>query len=155
MYAGVLILHSILRWVLVGAALFAWYRAFTGSKQNRPFDATDKKLGIITLASAHTQAVLGFLLYGLLSPTTQAAFANFGAAMKDGRLRFYAVEHATLMFLSVIFIHVGHVLVKKKTGVDQHKARVLWLGLGILCILLVMPWPFRSALGAMWLRPLF
>ena len=43
------------------------------------------------------QMLLGLILYLVLSPFTAEALRDFGAAMKSPGLRFFAVEHLTLM----------------------------------------------------------
>ena len=59
------------------------------------------------------QMLLGLLLYGVLSPYTAAAMKDFGAAMRDPVLRFWAVEHLTMMLSAVVLVHVGRVLARK------------------------------------------
>ena len=59
------------------------------------------------------QLLLGLPLYLVLSPVTTLAMKNFGAAMKNPQLRFWAVEHLAMMMLAVILVHVGRVLARK------------------------------------------
>ena len=97
------------------------------------------------------QMLLGLLLYGLLSPYTAAAMNDFGAAMRDPVLRFWAVEHLTLMLSAVILAHLGRVLARKTDEVDKKRKRFLiCFGLALLLMLLGMPWPGMAS-G----RPLF
>ncbi|MEY2637389.1 MAG: hypothetical protein RLZZ197_1867 [Bacteroidota bacterium] len=48
------------------------------------------------MISLHTQLLIGLVLYLALSPVTTAAFADFGAAMKDSATRLILVEHVTV-----------------------------------------------------------
>jgi phosphatidylserine synthase len=98
------------------------------------------------------QLLLGFGLYAGPSPATAAAFANVGAAMKDPTLRFWLVEHTSLMILAVVFGHVGNIRVRKLAeDAAKHRAAAIFFGLSVLCIALAMPWPFRAAIGRPWL----
>lgn len=74
----------------------------------------------------------------------QAILDNFGAAMKDPGLRFWAVEHVSAMFAAVILAHVGRVLARKaKTTAAKRTRLLVCFGLATVLILLGMPWPGR------------
>ena len=91
-----------------------------------------------------TQMLLGLLLYFVLSPNTKAIMENFGAAMKDPALRFWAVEHLTSMFAAIALAHVGRVLARKATAPAAKRTRLLiCFGLSTLLMVLGMPWPGR------------
>jgi hypothetical protein len=76
---------------------------------------------------------------------------DFGAAMREPVLRFWAVEHATVMVLAVALVHVGRVLARKTVDVDKKRKQLLiCFGLAVLLILLRTPWP-----GMLTARPLF
>jgi uncharacterized membrane protein len=91
------------------------------------------------------QLLLGLILYIFLSPTTANAFKNFGGAMADGYMRFYAVEHIAIMLIAVVLFHVGSAMVKKATeAVKKHRRAAIWYTITILLILASIPWPFYS-----------
>jgi hypothetical protein len=76
---------------------------------------------------------------------------DFGAAMKNPALRFFAVEHVALMFAAVIITHVGRVLARNARTADQKRSRLLiCFVLATVAMLLAMPWPGMTS-G----RPLF
>jgi hypothetical protein len=102
--------------------------------------------------STSIQLVLGLLLYGVFSPVMQQAFANFGGAMKDGVLRFWAVEHMTMMTIAVALTHIGAARIKKASSdVGKHRVATIFFGLAILIIIASIPWPGAGADP----RPLF
>jgi hypothetical protein len=97
------------------------------------------------------QLVLGLLLYFLLSPTTSAIFADFGAAMRDPVARFWAVEHLSMMLAAVVLVHLGRVLARKAPTPGARRTRLLiCFGLATIAMFAATPWPGMSA-G----RPLF
>ena len=91
-----------------------------------------------------TQLLIGLLLYFVVSPNMKAILDNFGAAMKDPALRFWAVEHTSTMFLAIAMAHVGRVLARKAPTPSAKRTRLLvCFGLATVLILLGMPWPGR------------
>jgi hypothetical protein len=85
--------------------------------------------------------LLGLILYLFLSPFVRRAFADFGAAMGDNELRFFAVEHIFGMILALVLAHVGRVLSKKATeSVKKYRAAALWFALSLVAVLVMIPW---------------
>ena len=85
--------------------------------------------------------VLGLILYLFLSPITQAAFANFGVAMSDANLRYFAVEHILGMIVALVLAHVGRAVSKRATDtIKKHRAAAIWYTLSFLISLAMIPW---------------
>lgn len=148
MYASVLLLHSWVRWLALIAGGAATFSAL-GKGDPRLQGA--ERWGRIFIIALDLQLLLGLILFFALSPYTAAAMRDFGAAMRDPALRFWAVEHLTMMLSAVILAHVGRVLARKAADVDAKRKRLLiCFGLAVLLMLLGMPWP-GMANG----RPLF
>ena len=84
-------------------------------------------------------------------PNMEAIRANFSGAMKDPALRFWAVEHITMMMAAVVLVHVGRVLARKAVTPAAKRVRLLLcFGLATLLMILATPWPGMTS-G----RPLF
>lgn len=146
MYQFTLFLHNILRWIVVVAALLAFLKAIQSWMGKKAWSSSDKKLGLLFTVGLDTQILLGFLLYGGLSPVMKAIWNDFGAAMQNSQLRFFAVEHMSLMILAAIAAHLG--FRAGKSDLDQSKkfrAVSIWYGLAILFLLIGIPW-FRPYL---------
>ncbi|HVH27475.1 MAG TPA: hypothetical protein VM818_11970 [Vicinamibacterales bacterium] len=148
MYTLVLFLHSWLRWLALGAGLAAVLAALgKGGEDVRRLE----RRGLVFMIALDTQLLLGLLLYGLLSPFTSQAMQDFGGAMRDPLLRFWAVEHFTMMLMAAILVHVGRVLARNTADAGKKRKRMLvCFGLALLLILVGIPWPWM-AVG----RPLF
>jgi len=148
MYSTVLFLHSWVRWLALVAGVGATFATLGagGAALSRA-----ERWGRIFMIALDVQMLLGLLLYGLLSPYTAAALKDFGAAMREPVLRFWAVEHLTMMLAAVIVAHVGKVLARKATDPAKKRMRLLLcFGVALLLVLLGMPWPGRATA-----RPLF
>ena len=149
MYTTVLALHSWIRWIALIAAVGTTLAALRGKVAGAKSLAD--RWGMIAMMALDTQMLLGLLLYFVLSPNTKAIMENFGAAMKDPALRFWAVEHTVTMFAAIAAAHVGRVLARKAASDAAKRTRLLiCFGLATVLIILGMPWPGRP--GG---RPLF
>jgi hypothetical protein len=147
MYTLVLTLHSWLRW----AALVAGVVAIFSLLSSRDTSGRADFWGFVLTIVLDVQFLLGVLLYGVLSPFTAEAMRDFGAAMRNPGLRFFAVEHVTLMLAALVLVHVGRILARKAATVDAKRMRLLiCFGLATLLMVLAIPWPGMAS-G----RPLF
>lgn len=144
-------IHSILRWVVLLAALYAIFRAFGGMQQQKQFTKSDNSAGMIFTSVVDLQLVLGLILYftgGLGYKNIQANGMSF--VMKDGYARFFAVEHIAMMLIAVIVIHIGRAKSKRAFNDQvQHKSAFWYYLIGLIIILAAIPWPFRKGFEAL------
>ncbi len=130
MYEFFIVLHSWLRWVVVFGGLTAIVLASQGLMAGTEYRKPHKISSIVFLASTHTMLILGLVLF-FLSPTIDAALADMGAAMKTKALRFWVVEHTTLMVLAAIAVTVGYSTAKRaELRIATHKRSLNGFGLG-------------------------
>lgn len=133
--------HSGLRWVVLFLLISAIVVAYNNSKKGTPYSKDANKIGLFALIFTHVQLLLGLILY------FTSDLVKFGAGvMKDSLLRFYTVEHVLMMLISVILITVGYSKAKKS---GSWKKQFTFYLIGLLIILLAIPWPFRN-LGGHW-----
>ena len=145
LYPYVLALHSVVRWLVVIVGLLAAGKAIAGWLGTQPFARLDDQLGLIFTISMDVQLVVGLLLYIVFSPLTQAAFANFGAAMREPTLRFFAVEHILLMVIAVVLTHVGRALSRRAASDEKkHQRAAIFFTLAMLAVLIAIPWPWSA-----------
>jgi hypothetical protein len=149
-YAPVLFAHSWLRWIVLVLLALVIVRAIAGRSRG-VWTATDERLHMLGVSALDLQFLLGLWLYFLASPLTHAFLTNTGAAMKDPVIRFYGLEHVTMMILGLALVHVGRAKSKRQTdGAKRHRTVLTWTAIGLLLILAGVPWPSRP--GG---RPLF
>jgi len=141
MYTGFLHLHDTLRWLILPVALITILKYFIGWFNKKNWGKSDNILGAILTGLVDLQLLTGIVLYAILSPITQAAFRDFGMAMKTSELRFYAVEHTTMMLVAIILIHVGRIKSKRSTeNKTQFINGLLFFGIAYIMILAAIPW---------------
>ncbi|HKO49513.1 MAG TPA: hypothetical protein VJV79_17410 [Polyangiaceae bacterium] len=151
MYGVVLILHSWNRWLVLATAVATLAVTIQGRIAGRGWTKTDQRLTLTFLSALDLQAVLGLLLYFVLSPIVPKTISEFKAAMHVSALRFFAIEHVTLMFLGLIAAHAAWGYAKKAPTARTRQQRVAWgVALALLLIFAAIPWPWL-AVG----RPLF
>jgi hypothetical protein len=149
MYTTVLTIHSWLRWIALIAAVGTTLAAVRGKTEGS--SSLADRWGMVAMMALDLQLLLGLLLYFVVSPNMKAILDNFGGAMKDPALRFWAVEHTSAMIGAIALAHVGRVLARKAaTGTAKRTRLLICFGLTTVLILVGMPWPGRP--GG---RPLF
>lgn len=140
MYGIALIIHSWLRWAVLAAGIAAVARG------GAPGSSTGRWFTILL----DVQLLIGLLLYFVLSPFTTAALGDFGGAMKNPQLRFFAVEHTFGMVIALALAHIGTAKLKKAPTGRRPRLAMIFYGLALVAILVSIPWPGMPA-G----RPLF
>jgi hypothetical protein len=137
LYTIVLTLHSWLRWIALAAGVGATLTAIADRSGGRA-----DRWGLALTAALDLQMLIGLLLYLVLSPFTAEALRDFGAAMKNPGLRFFAVEHITMMFAAVILAHLGRVLARKASTPAAKRTRlIVCFGLATMLTIAGIPWP--------------
>jgi hypothetical protein len=150
MYSFILATHNIVRWLVLIAAVVVIVQAFVGWLGKKEWSKANNLAGIIYVSAVDLNVLLGLILYLFLSPLTRQAFADFGAAMGNPILRFFAVEHIFMMLVALALAHIGRSLSKKATETaKKHRTAAIWYTLSLLVILIMIPWgrPFWPGVG--------
>jgi hypothetical protein len=137
-------IHSFLRWALLLLMLVSIVKAAMSTSGKNPYTSSDRKRTLFTMIAAHLQLVIGIILY-LQSSVVQSGLSNMGTAMKTTSLRYWTVEHISMMIIAIVFITIGNIRSKKMdTDAGKYKQVLIWFGLALLVIIAAMPWPFRA-----------
>ena len=146
----ILILHSLLRWAVVILGLWTLINALTGYFGKRAYTANDNRSNLFFMISCDIQLLIGLALY--IHNGWFDRLKDMGNNMKDPYLRFFTMEHLTLMLVAWVLVHIGRATVKKAdTDAAKHKKMLIFFGLAIVLIFAAIPWPFKQAIG----RPYF
>lgn len=145
LYTAVQHAHSGLRWVVLILLIATIVNAF-GKRSGGTVYPAKNKLALFGLISVHVQLLLGLVLYLFLSPLV--SFEE--GVMSNAVTRFYTVEHLVGMLLGIVLVTVGYSKAKRQAGINKGWKTVgVYYLLGLLVILVSIPWPFRD-LGAGW-----
>lgn len=148
----VLTIHSILRWLVLLFGFLAVLGAIGGLSGRRPYTARDNKMNLFFMICCDIQLLVGIILF-VSNGWWEKIKAGMGDVMKDPVNRFFTVEHALIMIIAWILVHVGRSSVKKATlDSAKHRKVLIFSGIALLLILISIPWPFRELVGRPWFR---
>jgi hypothetical protein len=151
MYNIVLSIHSFFRWLVLISLLYALYRSYTGWFTNSTFSKLDNFTRHTTATIAHIQLILGLSLY-FISPLVSYFLHHYTEALHDREMRFFGMEHITMMLIAISIITIGSILAKRKQADKQKfKTMAVWYTIALLVILTSVPWPFSPIVS----RPYF
>jgi hypothetical protein len=142
MYAFLLSLHSLFRWVVLITLLVSLARAYYGWLGHKTFTAADNLLRIISITAAHVQLIIGVTFY-MISPVVKYFWSNFASAVHERQIRFFGMEHITMMLTAIVLLTIGLAKAKRKrTDAEKFKTIAVWLTIALLIILTSVPWSF-------------
>ena len=146
-----LILHSIIRWGIVIFGLWAVIIAILGLIRRRPYTASDNRSGLLFMIFCDIQFLLGLILL-VKNGWFDKLKMGMGPLMKNSYDRFFVVEHALMMIIAWVLVHIGRSAVKKAaTDRARHKKMLIYYGIALVLIIISVPWPFRTEVA----RPFF
>lgn len=130
--------HSGLRWIVLLLLIWSIVNAFSGWQKRKAYTDKDLKVHKFAFISLHVQLLLGLILYAI----------NWGvkvdfSQMKNTVIRFYTVEHLSLMLLAIVIASVGYIKSKKVVETPARFRLIFFTyGIALLLILAAIPWPF-------------
>lgn len=140
MYQGLLDLHNVVRWAVLVLGLIALVRAWSGALAGGRFTQDQARIGRWFSLAFDVQVLLGLVLYFALSPITTSALRDFGAAMQDSTMRFFAVEHSLMMVVAAVLVHVGLARAKKT---DKAMPAAIFYTVALALVAVAVPWGAR------------
>lgn len=134
MYQALLYTHSFLRFLVLLLLIIVIVKAFLGMSGKRAFGKTDNLLSLSLFSVTHTQLLVGILLY---FTSTWVVFG--GDTMKDANLRYWTVEHASMMLIAIVLITMARTTLKKMSDdFAKHRRLLYFNGLALLIILMAI-----------------
>lgn len=148
MYNFIKHFHSGLRYAVLLLVLAAIVGAFIGWFGKKNYTNGNRKLNLIAMIAVHTQVLSGLVLY-FLSNITQVALNDWGQAMQNKTLRYWALEHVVMMLLAMTIITVGHVKAKKATlDVLKHRTIAIYYTLALIVVVVAILQSGRPLFGS-------
>lgn len=148
MYQTLKHLHSGFRYIVFVFIIIAIISALIGWLGNRKFTSTNKKINLFTLISAHTQLLIGLVLY-FVSDITKSALSNWSVAMKNPDLRYWAIEHFAMMVIAIALITIGYSKSKKANlDIQKHRNVAIFYGLAFIIIVAAIVQSGRTLFGS-------
>ncbi|WP_259065667.1 cytochrome B [Mucilaginibacter sp. X4EP1] len=124
-------LHSGFRYVVFIMVVLAIIQSLLGWLGKKPYTEVNRRVNLFALISAHTQLLIGIVLY-FLSPNVQF---NSGT-MKNDVTRYFTVEHWVMMIIAIVLITIGHSKSKKAILPEvKHKTIAIFYIIAFLIII--------------------
>jgi len=140
MYFIFLVLHSLLRWLVLGSLLYAIYTAWRGVMKKQTFTAKANAIRHWTATIAHVQLLVGMTVY-LQSPVVKATVADADPLFIEHT--FFRYVHISLMIVAIVLITIGSAKAKRISEDQQKYGTILkWFIAALVIILIAIPWPF-------------
>ena len=142
MFPVTLALHSFVRWFVLLSLIISIFVAYRGWLTNKTFQKRDSILRQATVSISHLQFTIGIVLY-LISPIANYFLRNFSEGIHIRDMRFFGMEHITMMVIAVAVITHGATLSKKRASDrEKFKTMAIYFTIAVVIILLSIPWPF-------------
>lgn len=147
MYNALLHAHSGLRYVAVILLLAAIINA-ARKMESGTYIKKDKMLNLFAMVFLHIQLLIGLGLF-FINSHSKVVYAEGWISVPV--YRFFGLEHLVGMLLAITIITLGRRKAENlKNTRDKHRRILFSYLLGLVVILLSIPWPFREALGGQW-----
>jgi hypothetical protein len=131
--------HSGLRWIALILLIYSISNSLFKYIRIRKFTDSDKKLLSLTTSTFHLQFIIGLILY-FVSP--KVVFS--AESMTNPFTRFFLVEHAGVMLVTVILITLCSVQVRKIVNDHLKHRKIVFYYVAVLLLVLVsVPWPWQ------------
>lgn len=152
MFPILLSIHSLVRWLVLIGLLLAIVTSWNGLRTLRPFSKNDNRIRIFTVSFAHVQLVLGLWLY-FISPMVDYFLHHFKSAVHERELRFFGMEHITMMVIAITLITTGAAKAKRKQkDADKFKTMLIWSSVALFIIFFSIPWKFSPLISRPYIR---
>jgi len=151
-YGIALYVHSVIRWAVVAAAIYAAARAWRGRLGQHAWLKADTRAGRILTTVMDVQLLAGLVLYFLYSPVVAGAMTRPDVVAGSRGLRFWVVEHPLAGIVAVALAHIGFMKARRR-GPRAHRDASLFYTLALIIVLAAMPWPIFSY--GRWLWPVW
>jgi hypothetical protein len=141
-YELLLTIHSLIRWILLALLGYGIYISWRGWITKKTYTRYTDRIRVVTLITTHLQLTIGLALYAV-SPIVRYFLGNFSEAVHLRDMRFFGMEHITMMVIAMAFITIGSLKAKKKhSHTDKFRTLAWWYSIALLIIFISIPWAF-------------
>ncbi|TDS11768.1 hypothetical protein [Sphingobacterium paludis] len=140
--AALLVSHSYYRWLVLLAMLTQLGWLIFHTKKGSQFSKKHYYVLLTFTLLYDVQLIIGWLLY-LHSPLVDAFLDDVSAGVKNRQLRFFGLEHVSVMSIAILLFNMVTIRAFKKIGrPNMFKSLLKWHVCIYLLILSSIPWSF-------------
>jgi signal transduction histidine kinase len=148
MITGLNHLHSSFRYLVLLFIVLAIVDAIIGLTSGKSYKKQSKLFALLGLITSHIQLVVGLALYFMGGRGLNVILTAEGF-MKSSELRFYAVEHISMMLIAIVLVTVGYSKAKRiESSKKKFRTILIFYGIALVLIFIMIPWPFMRSFGS-------
>ncbi len=136
-----LIVHKYLMMVVLLDIFVIFFLSALGFFSKKVWSTPLEKITRVSVIFMDIQFTLGLLVYIFFSPIVKTGLSDFSSSMKIPEVRFFLVEHGSLMLIALGLAHVGKVkALKAGTDNQKYKFSMIFFGLVLVVLTVGIPW---------------
>lgn len=137
-----ILVHSYLRYFILIALIVVILKSLLGWLQNKPYGVWDNKLGLYLFIFTHMQLLAGLILF------FTSDMVQFSTAFKENdTLRYWLMEHSSMMLIAIVLITMARITSKKMTSdIAKHRRMVVFNVLALVIILVAISMSGRGVI---------
>ncbi len=148
MITGLNHLHSSFRYLVLLFIVLAVVDAIMGLSSGKSYKKSSKLFALFGLITSHIQLVVGLALY-FMGAKGMNVIMNVEGFMKSSELRFYAIEHITMMIIAIVLVTIGYSKAKRiESSKKKYRTILIFYGIALVLIFAMIPWPFLRPFGS-------
>ncbi|MBC8173301.1 MAG: hypothetical protein H7X71_05275 [Chitinophagales bacterium] len=143
LYKLLLSVHSLMRYLAIIVLIWAILAAYRAGKNNTSFLGKVKKPALFTIIVIDIQFLIGAYLWIVRFVSSSEQFKKLKRLFVEPNERYIFFEHAIIMFIAILLIHIGYTK-SKKAATDNLKSRKIFVFylIAFILIMIAIPWPF-------------
>ncbi len=106
-----LVIHNLMRWLVLLFGVWTLLNAIAGIASKKKFTLGDGRSNFFFMLSMDIQLLVGLGLY--FSGMWFESLKHLHEISGNATLRFFTIEHESMMIIAWILVHVGRVVVKR------------------------------------------
>ena len=136
MHDVVIRVHYIISSVVFIIAIIVTAWAILGWRKDRKYSRSFDKLSLVFIFFLYIQLITGISLYFFLQPENQAVSISAEEIASHGSLRFWVIEHVSLMLFALLLAQLGRLFIRQlSTDGRKYRTATFYYGIAFLVVL--------------------
>ena len=132
--------HNLVRWLVLAAGVWAVLRSWRGWSQRGTWTERDSGAVRLFVNTLSLQFAVGVVVYAT-SPLIRHALGDMGAAMRTADVRYFVVEHVSVMLAAIAIAHIGAARVRRAASDSaRFQTATIWMGVALAAAAGFVPW---------------
>jgi cytochrome bd-type quinol oxidase subunit 2 len=136
MHDVVIRVHYFISSVVFIIAIVVTTWAIVGWRKEKKYTRSFDKISFVFILFLYIQLITGISLYFFLKPEIQADSINVDKIASHDSLRFWVIEHVSLMLFALLLAQLGRLFIKQlSTDGRRYRTATFYYGIAFLVVL--------------------